>query len=715
MLLYSVLRSLSQVIMLLVDYIQHKGIYYATKMYSLSHFADEDQSDQGTIVTDLVSTINDGEEAFSWAYDDQDDGPVTDTTPWRSITELKWQEDINVFPSVKPFTDSWGPCSSLHTLSPNLSPLDFFYMFVPKGIFSTACKETNNYADFYQDEKRDQGKEWWDWTDSYWVPVEDDEELRTFLGICLVMGVKDLPHPRDYWSTHKDLRVKLVAEAMSMDRFSKLMQYFYLSNPWRDPERIANAERRTEACLREPLYKLSESLLSSVLDGCKTLYNPHQDVLLREMTATASITQPKIQESPDLVWKMLTVEDACNGYIKNAEFHRVSHALDVGGNSQTPFPSENEVCNVLSDLAERDHVLFADSVFISPKTACKLTDLRFDVSSNFSAWPAEFSDTALSPMLSGDTFSRQYGRAVATASKIGSQIHRHLATFDDSQPDPSSDNTGWEDKAANNPIARHKTVLKYSNNESRYIMSKSPLLSRMSKSEWKQLFWVLIDIALMNASVLWKETGRDMLSLSEFIIEVARGLICDGSGKSQKGRSRGGVARKPEVRAPIMPRHIYMQVSPPGSDSLEAPALPHSEGFETPPGLHVHGPPPMKLLRSDELVDVEHSLVKFPGRGRNCKQCTAERLRTRSGRRRDTQFGCDICGINLCRATCFLKFHTIHNLKINRLSITQIATLDFQPPIKKLRTTIGLDGASSSTFIPAQQDVSNEEDGSQQE
>ncbi|XP_072026067.1 piggyBac transposable element-derived protein 5-like [Amphiura filiformis] len=568
---------------------------------------DEDQSDQGTTGTDPISTINDNEEAFAWVYE-QDEESFADTTPWRSSGELQWQADLKATP-LKPFSETSGVCHSLHhNMFPNATPLDFFHLFVPKGIFATACKQTNNYADFYQDEKRDQGKEWWDWSDSYWIPADDEEELRTFLGICMVMGVRKLPHPQDYWSRHKNLRVKFVADAMSAERFSKLMQYFYMSNPWRDPERIVNIERRTEACLRYPLYKLSDNLWSSVLDGSKTLYNPHQDVILRELTAS-NLQSRKLHESDDLVWKLLTVEDASNGYIKNAEFHHMSRDLDVCCNSQTPFPSGSEVCDFLSDIAGRDHLVFADSVFISPETACKLTDFGFHVSANLSAWPAEFSDTSLSSMLHGEQLCRQYKQVVATASKTGSQVYRHLATFVDSQTEPSNDNMDCEDKMVSSPPTRHKATMKCSNNDSRYILSNSPLLSRMSKSEWKRLFWIVIDIALMNASVLWKETGRDLLSLSEFTLEVALGLIYDGSAKNQKGRGRSNVAKEPEIRTPVIPKLFNMQVNSPSSDNAEIPVLSGLEMVDNSSSAGLNSV--MNFFRAEEFGNFEHSLVKF--------------------------------------------------------------------------------------------------------
>ena len=668
--------------------------------------ADEDESDA---TTEPISSIadndafNTADDAFSWAFN-PDDNIQTCTNSLRSSGDLQWQEG-GICAPLKPFVGETGASLPLYiNANQNASPLDFFHMFVPRSIFSIACKETTNYVDFYQDEKRDQGREWWEWTDSYWTPVEDEEELHKFLGICMVMSVKKLPHPQCYWSRHEDVRDKLVADAMSAERFSKLMQYFYLSNPWRDPERISNAERRAEACLRDPMYKVSNVLWPAVQESSKTMYNPNQNVVLRQLEILDKLQRRDEVQPADSIWKVLTVEDAATGYIKNAQFYQVLHGLD---SSDSIFPSESEVTSVLSDMVGRQHVVFADSVFISPQTACKLVEFEFQVSANCSAWPTEFSDTNMMSLSADERLQRRYKEVAASAWKCKSTVHRRLTTFDDgesnqSQTEESLDCQERKDNVAFSQVVRQNSVIK-SHDEGGYLLFNSLLLAHMSKSTWKRIFWIIIDIALNNANVLWKQSGRIPLTLSEFTMEVARGLITGDSATKHKPRARA--SRRAETRIPvtpaIQPRPVIMQATPlsiQGANNMDA-ILPLPEEFES--GFVFH---PSTLVQED---NVEHSLVKFPGRGRNCKQCTAEHLRTRSGRRRDTQFGCNICGINLCRATCFIKFHNQHNLKINRISITQIATLDYQPPVKRTRQSMGSDAVASISTPP--QDASNDD------
>jgi hypothetical protein len=74
------------------------------------------------------------------------------------------------------------------------------------------------------------------------IPFETDEdEMRAFLGICLVMGYHVLPSLRDYWSTQPDLHVPYIANTMIRSRFETIRSALHFSNnedmlPITDPQ-----------------------------------------------------------------------------------------------------------------------------------------------------------------------------------------------------------------------------------------------------------------------------------------------------------------------------------------------------------------------------------------------------------------------------------------------------------------------------------------------
>lgn len=648
-------------------------------------------SDEDHETIQTGSSYPDLRSIFSWAYDVTDNPLRSDShTTWRSSPDLSWEpcsKSTAAAAAPKPFERDSGP--SLPIIHANddhpISALEYFHLFVPPSIFQVACKETNSYAEFYQDRKRDSGgKNWYDWVDESWFPVTGEEEMRAFLGICLVMGVKRLPNPHDYWSESDMLREKLIADSMSAERFSKLMQYFYLSNPWRDPERIENPDRREAYRLQYPLYKLSDSLWPSIQNGCSTLYTPHRDLVLRQLrldkneNCCCQVLTAK-GEHEEGEWRALTLEDATNGYIHKAEFsmcRHKNHSSDI-----EVFPSDALITTLLEDTAGKHHRVYADTVFISPLTACKLVDLGFEVSADFSSWPPAFSDEGLKE----EQTSYRYKEVVVSAwkSEGSNRIRRHLRTFEDGQ---QADTSMPADKHLGCPMYQHDLVVKPT--DERYLLSNSTVLSMLTKSDWKVIFWAMIDIGLNNASILWNESDRDMLSLTEFTMEVASGLL--GVEGPSRRKSTALVSRKQNLTLQqheqrvvsfpqMLPGSLLMPVNPTVSPS---PMIGNNLFRQ---GTTAEVSQTIPSSSRGHHVEPAHSLVKFPGRGRNCRQCTAEKLRTRSGRRHDTQFGCNVCGINLCRLNCFVKFHTRNRLEINRVSITRIDTLDHQPPARKIK------------------------------
>ena len=53
-----------------------------------------------------------------------------------------------------------------------------------------------------------------------------------------------------------------------------------------------------------------------------------------------------------------------------------------------------------------------------------------------------------------------------------------------------------------------------------------------------------------------------------------------------------------------------------------------------------------------------HQQVQFQGQKRACFQCSNHGQKTPSGDTAEASYGCNCCGVNLCRNSCFLHYHT---------------------------------------------------------
>ncbi|XP_071792740.1 piggyBac transposable element-derived protein 4-like [Asterias amurensis] len=588
--------------------------------------------------------------------------------------QVTWTEQA-VTNNVPIFSAEEGPnFSNFKTCGP-AQAMDFFHLFFPEDLYKQAQIETNNFAEYYQEKKRDLGREWWEWCDETWEPVDFKQEIRVFIGICITMAVHALPDPRDYWSTQENLGSSVVAESsMSVERFDRIMHYFCLSNPWKDPEKIANLERRDEACSRDPLYKVSTSLLEYVKSSCINLYNPHQDVVMRELTGIVDHKTGRRTNG----WKLLVLQDAITGYISNVQWYRDPTSGLINPN----VTYKHAVNSLVKSLEGKAHCVYADNLYISPTMACQcIDDHNIHITTNSSNWP----NGILNPdqdLKTGTSKSVHHNQVTATVWR-GKKVKRCLSTLYNCFMQPVTQKirnatTGQhaiETVLCPAAISKHMSLT--NNTLPRLLLSQSSVLRDMTNTWWKRLVWLLIDICVDNAYVMWTATTLKHFSRSEFAMEVASQLILGPASKEHPQFGEADCKNDIQVQSTSSMQHS--KVSTPVPPTYQLVMNQHNLLEETSGPDDLLQPQPHF---GDTDLDEEHCLVKFPGRGRNCRLCIEDNTRTVSGRRRDTQFGCFTCGLNLCRSGCFVRYHEIHKYKINPLTLTK-TQLSFDPPPQK--------------------------------
>ena len=109
---------------------------------------------------------------------------------------------------VEPFNEVAGPKLPLPQ-----TPLEIFSLFFTASIIQYIVTETNRYAAQCLGE----GKEW----------STDEEEIKAYLGFCILMGIVRLPEVRDYWSTNKLLYYSPIASRISRNRFETISSYLH--------------------------------------------------------------------------------------------------------------------------------------------------------------------------------------------------------------------------------------------------------------------------------------------------------------------------------------------------------------------------------------------------------------------------------------------------------------------------------------------------------
>ena len=91
-----------------------------------------------------------------------------------------------------------------------VTPIQVFSHVFTEELWMQLVKETNLYAEQSQSATPSNSK---------WVPVTVIE-MKTVIGLCLAMGILDLPSRRDFWRQKKWLLRTSIPQAISRERFA---------------------------------------------------------------------------------------------------------------------------------------------------------------------------------------------------------------------------------------------------------------------------------------------------------------------------------------------------------------------------------------------------------------------------------------------------------------------------------------------------------------
>ena len=120
---------------------------------------------------------------------------------------------------VRPFTEDAGP-----TLSLPQSPVDIFGLFFTSEVLHLMVTETNRYA-----------RQCLEGSDRNWST--DENEIRAYLGFCILMGIVREPEIRDYWSRNELLHYSPIASRISRHRFEEISRYLHFTDNATLPQR----------------------------------------------------------------------------------------------------------------------------------------------------------------------------------------------------------------------------------------------------------------------------------------------------------------------------------------------------------------------------------------------------------------------------------------------------------------------------------------------
>ena len=180
--------------------------------------ADSDGSD-----IDFQEVESDLEEDESDSESDNDSN-ASDT--------IEWSDELEDF-DIDEFS---GRQEMKFNVPDNVSANDFFSQLFGDSIMDIIVTETNRYAR-QKLANTPRLEKWKDIT---------KQELRAYFGICIIMGINNLPRIAMYWSTDPFIGNTGIQSVMARNCFEELSQYLHFTNSETEPPCSKNKLRQGE-------------------------------------------------------------------------------------------------------------------------------------------------------------------------------------------------------------------------------------------------------------------------------------------------------------------------------------------------------------------------------------------------------------------------------------------------------------------------------------
>ena len=513
--------------------------------------------------------------------EDEDDDDILEPSSKRrkiaSQIALKASLESGLYPE---FLGKEGPVESHSPDSYNA--LDYFKLLWPDALTSLIANETNRYA-------RQKVR-------SNWVDVTTDE-LWTFFGIIIAMGLHRLPRIRDYWSSDSLLGIPAVQQAMSFNRFTAI---------WSNLHVVDNDTFEGKVYPSEKIKPIIDTLNENFLK----YYSPAQEICVDETMVKykgrckGKVRMPK--KPIKLGYKIWCCSCCCCAYLCSFQ---VYNGIPTDSETGERIPEKGLVKKVVTGLVDpfkgMNHVVYCDNFFTSGPLVDMLAKdqifLTGTIKKRALGFPTSLK-TATPPK--GSYISTSVGGVQYFVFNDRKEVCFVTNVF------PESMNSKVY-RLQHDGLLREQSVPPPLPAYNKYMCAvdvtgqirKTYGFDRKSRRSWIRLFYTCKDFSINNAHILYKHNCKKSLIKPKdqhaFRLELAHLLLQEGTrAKTTRPKERRGATEDTTV---------------------------------------------CRLMKVSEIG------LK---RGK-CHQC----LKKKRKRLCFTSFGCSECKVRLCKTTCFAEYH----------------------------------------------------------
>ena len=372
------------------------------------------------------------------------------------------------------------------------SPIEIFELFLENDDFEQIANETNKYAAQFLEGKtlkdKSRFQKWRETTVT---------EMKKFFALVIAMGLLTQMDVSEYWTVNPVTATPFFPSVMSRDRFLLLLTFIHLND---NKEYIP---RGTEG--HDPLFKLGP-LYHRILARFRSVYSPHQALAIDEsMVAWHGNLSFRVY-SPDKPvkygLKAYALCDAENAYCLKFKLYTGKQSVPPSSNGI----SYDLVMDLLRNHFEKGHKLFCDNYYSSPQLFMDLWYLGTGATGTVRPYrkgiPNLIKNTSLSNR--GDTSTVNYGPLSCLKYQDAKTVYL-ISTTETSENVLTGRHDFRTNEAKVRPSMVHAYDLKMGAVDRNNQMVENYKLNIKTLKWWKKLFFHLINVAIVNAYIIYKE------------------------------------------------------------------------------------------------------------------------------------------------------------------------------------------------------------------
>ncbi len=239
---------------------------------------------------------------------------------------------------VEPFTNTVGPNVCVSNM------LELFFQFFTMDIIGHIVTETNRYAKICIECSSN---------DNTWETSE--EEIIAYLGFTIIMGLNQLPHIYDYWSTDSVFHNFYISSRISRARFLEIKRYLHFVD---NTTLVSRGESGYDKLGK--VREISKRVRKQTIDN----YNTHKENAIDEAMIKykghSSLKQYLPKKPIRRGIKVWVRADSCNGYVSDFEVY-----TGKNGDTVTTNLGGSVVMKLSKNIISLNHHLYFDNYFTS--------------------------------------------------------------------------------------------------------------------------------------------------------------------------------------------------------------------------------------------------------------------------------------------------------------------------------------------------------------